>query len=135
MERMNGPSLISDEVVHAKTGKSSAEWHSILDAWGSRRKGNTLAARHLTQSYGLSPRWAQKVTIRYEWGRDLRTRSTGIGNRLSFGMDSSSLRFSERQLGRCTPPTHSSLTTLISPSILPSLMVRTPTVAGTPQEA
>ncbi|MBF8268023.1 MAG: hypothetical protein HW388_1531 [Dehalococcoidia bacterium] len=72
-EKQPGFRRIGDEAVQAKTGKGWEEWLAILDAWGMREKGHTLAARHLQHDHGLSPWWAQAVTIRYEWERGLRT--------------------------------------------------------------
>ncbi len=69
---MKGPRGISDEVVRARTGKGSDEWYRLLDEWGAADRGHTLTARHLAQEYGLSPWWAQCVTIRYEWEKGLR---------------------------------------------------------------
>ncbi len=43
----------------------------LLDEWGAREKGHTLAA-HLLREYGLSPWWAQAVTIRWEFEQGLR---------------------------------------------------------------
>lgn len=65
---------IREEVVAARTGKSSMAWYRILDRWGAANKGHTLTAKHLRQRYGLSDWWAQCVTIRYEWERGLRTK-------------------------------------------------------------
>ena len=73
VEKEAGFRNISDESVQAKTGKSSQEWYTILDKWGMKQKGHTLAAKHLQTQYRLSPWWAQCVTIRYEWERGLRT--------------------------------------------------------------
>ena len=64
---------IGDKAVRARTGKGWEEWISILDAWGMKEQGHTLTARHLQEKHGLSPWWAQAVTIRYEWERGLRT--------------------------------------------------------------
>ena len=64
---------IRDPVVQARTGRPSQEWYAVLDRWGMKEKGHTLTAKHLQQAYGLSPWWAQVVTIRYEWERGLRT--------------------------------------------------------------
>ncbi len=58
--------------MRERTGKSSAEWYRILDEWGAGEKGHTLAAKHLLSEHGLSPWWAQCVTIRWEWERGLR---------------------------------------------------------------
>ena len=67
-----GPRGFSDEVVKAKTGRTSAEWYARLDAWGAAAKGHTLTARHLRDVHGVSAWWAQAVTIRYEYERGLR---------------------------------------------------------------
>ena len=69
---MKGFRGISDDRVRERTGKCSEEWHRILDEWGAREKGHTLAAKHLLQEYGLSPWWSQAVTIRWEYERGLR---------------------------------------------------------------
>ncbi len=45
---------ISEERMRERTGRTSAEWYRILDEWGAREKGHTLAA-HLLREYGLSP--------------------------------------------------------------------------------
>lgn len=72
MTEEKGFRRISDEAVRAKTGKGWDEWFTILDKWGVKDKGHILAAKHLHELYGLSPWWAQAVTIRYEWERGLR---------------------------------------------------------------
>lgn len=73
-EKKAGFREIGDEVVKARTGKSSEEWYLILDEWGMKEKGHTLTAKHLGEKYGLSDLWAQCITIRYEWERGLRTK-------------------------------------------------------------
>ncbi len=64
---MKGFRGISEE----RTGRTSADWYRILDEWGAREKGHTLAA-HLLREYGLSSWWAQAVTIRWEYEGGLR---------------------------------------------------------------
>ena len=64
---------IGEEAVRAKTGKGWEEWYAILDACSAKEKGHTRTARHLLEEHGLSPWWAQAVTIRYEWERGLRS--------------------------------------------------------------
>lgn len=71
-EKKTGFRRISDEAVLAKTGKGWEEWLRILDEWGMEEKGHTLTAKHLQEEYGFGPWWAQAVTIRYEWERELR---------------------------------------------------------------
>jgi hypothetical protein len=67
-----GPRGISDERVVQQTGRSTADWEMILDAWDVRAHGHTATARYLREQHGLSGWWAQAVTIRYEYARDLR---------------------------------------------------------------
>lgn len=55
-----------------RTGRWTEEWDGILDEWGAREKGHTLAAKHLREEYGLSPWWAQCVVIRWEHAKGLR---------------------------------------------------------------
>ena len=62
----------SDEAVRAGTGKGWKRWFQILDAWGVKKHGHALTARHLREKYGLDAWWSQAVTIRYEWERGLR---------------------------------------------------------------
>jgi len=70
--RPAGPQGISDETVIAKTGKSTDEWHAILDDWAAPSKGHPAIARYLEHEHGLSGWWAQTVTVRYEYARGLR---------------------------------------------------------------
>ncbi len=71
-KRVHGVRAISDDVVKEKTGKSSKQWNSILDKWGSVKKGHTMTARHLRENYDLSPWWAQAITGRYEWEKGVK---------------------------------------------------------------
>ena len=43
-----------------------------MDKYDLKKKGHTLAAKHLREKHGLSDWWAQAVTIRYEWEKGLR---------------------------------------------------------------
>ena len=72
MATTKGPRAFSDQAVQAKTGRSSAEWSAILDAWGAAEKGHTKTTKHLREEYHVSDWWAQAVTIRYEYERGLR---------------------------------------------------------------
>ena len=63
---------ISDDAVLAKTNKVWVDWYRILNQFGLKEKGHTLAAKHLRDKHGLSDWWAQAVTIRYEWENGLR---------------------------------------------------------------
>jgi len=63
---------ISEESVRARTDRGWEEWFRILDEWGAPSKGHFESAKHLREDLGISPWWAQAVTIRYEWERGLR---------------------------------------------------------------
>ncbi len=67
-----GPQGFSDKTIIAKTGKTSDEWHAILDGWDAPAKGHPAIASYLEQEHGLSGWWAQSVTVRYEYARGLR---------------------------------------------------------------
>jgi uncharacterized protein YdeI (YjbR/CyaY-like superfamily) len=69
---LSGPRGIKEETIVAKTGKASNDWHALLDEWGAAAKGHTATARYLEESHHLSGWWAQTITVRYEWARDLR---------------------------------------------------------------
>ena len=64
---------ISDDAVKAKTGKTWAQWFTILDRLDVKTNGHRHAAMSLYDTYKLNPWWSQAVTIRYEWERGLRT--------------------------------------------------------------
>lgn len=59
----------SDDAAREKTGRGQQEWFPILDASGAGERGHTESARCLREEPGVSPWWAQAVTIRYEWVR------------------------------------------------------------------
>ena len=63
---------ISEDAVVAATGKGWGEWLRLLDEWSMKERGHTATAAWLHKSYGVSPWWAQVVTIRYEWERGWR---------------------------------------------------------------
>jgi hypothetical protein len=71
-EMKAGSRRISDQAVRAKTGKGWREWFAILDAIDVKEKGHTRTARYLAEQHGVSPWWAQTITIRYEWEKGLR---------------------------------------------------------------
>lgn len=74
--KVSGPRGISDERILEKTGRRSAEWYALLDAWDGPSKGHTAMARYLSEEHGVSGWWAQTVTNRYEWERGLRVEAT-----------------------------------------------------------
>jgi len=63
---------IREDTVRAKTGKGWEEWFAILDEWGAAEHGHTAAARYLRTELGVSPWWAQAITVRHEYARGLR---------------------------------------------------------------
>jgi len=65
---------ITEAAVLRATGKGWAHWLGILDRWGAAEKGHAAAARHMAERHGLSPWWAQTVTVRFEKERGLRVR-------------------------------------------------------------
>jgi uncharacterized protein YndB with AHSA1/START domain len=71
---------LPDATILAKTGKTRAEWHAILDEFECLRKGHQATARWLEDHHGVSPWWAQSLTIDYErahGGREVGRRSHG----------------------------------------------------------
>ena len=72
-EKLTGFRRISDAAVKKKTDMSWAEWFAELDEFcGTALWRHSAVAKHLEHYHGLSPWWAQAVTIRYEWERGLR---------------------------------------------------------------
>ena len=72
---------ISSEAVHAKTGKTWAEWFAILDRAGAQRWPHKEIAQHLHEKCGCPGWWSQMVTVGYEQERGLRVKNqscTGV---------------------------------------------------------
>ena len=69
---MAGERSISDGAVRERTGKTWKGWFGILDRWGARTKGHAATARYIEERHGVTPWWAQSVTVRYERERGLR---------------------------------------------------------------
>lgn len=65
----------SEDGCRARTGRSSAAWYEILDAFNARQKGHTRAAAHLHAEHGVPAWWAQAITVQY--ARDLGLRAYG----------------------------------------------------------
>lgn len=63
---------LADATLVEKTGRSWAEWVSLLDAWGAREREHRDIARHLAQEHGVAGWWAQTITVGYERARGLR---------------------------------------------------------------
>lgn len=63
---------LADETIKSKARKISREWYKIIDKFGS--KNHTEIARFLRDKHQVNPWWAQVITNRYEWERELRTK-------------------------------------------------------------
>lgn len=63
---------LKEETIKSKTGRSSAQWYSILDNYREGNKDHTLMAKYLREKFKVNPWWAQIITNRYEWKRGLR---------------------------------------------------------------
>jgi len=63
---------MSDEAVAARTGKTWEQWVQALDARDAASQPHRDIAQHLGDDLGLSPWWAQTVTVGYERIKGLR---------------------------------------------------------------
>lgn len=65
--------LVSDAKVEAATGRGREHWFALLDEAGAERDGwtHTRMAQALVDA-GVSPWWAQGITVAYEQARGLR---------------------------------------------------------------
>lgn len=63
---------VSDEALSEATGRTRAEWFSILDQWGAREQEHGPTAAWLVDEHSVDHWWAQTVTIDYERARGLR---------------------------------------------------------------
>jgi uncharacterized protein YndB with AHSA1/START domain len=57
---------VSEEAVRRATGRGWDHWFGVLDRFGALEKGHAETARFLGAKQGLSPWWAQTVTIGHE---------------------------------------------------------------------
>jgi hypothetical protein len=58
-----------------KTRHGWSHWFSTLDAFDTRAKGHTAAARHLAEDHGVPGWYAQLITVEYERARGLRAQN------------------------------------------------------------
>lgn len=63
---------ISDEAVRERTGKTWAEWFSILDGASAATMNHDEIAALLKERKGLDGWWSQMVAVHYERARGLR---------------------------------------------------------------
>lgn len=64
---------IGDEAVQAKTGRTWAEWFSLLDKAGAKQMGHKAIVAHLGDRHrNLNGWWRQMITVAYERARGKR---------------------------------------------------------------
>lgn len=56
---------VSDEQVIEKTGKKSAEWMQILDAYQAMEKKSNDVVAYLQKKYNVPRYWARTLTTMY----------------------------------------------------------------------
>jgi hypothetical protein len=66
--------LMSDEAMVRGSGRSHAEWFTLLDAWGATTLGHTEIAAWLRTEHGVDGWWTQSITVDYERARGMRGR-------------------------------------------------------------
>jgi hypothetical protein len=66
------PINTSVEMFLRNTGKTSAEWFALLDAWGGADRKHPEIARWLSQEHAVPGWWAQNITVAYEQARGKR---------------------------------------------------------------
>lgn len=70
---------MSDDAVHAKTGRTWTQWVKTLDAIDAHTLSHREIAAHVHDEFGLTGWWSQSVTVGYERIRGRRA----IGQRSS----------------------------------------------------
>lgn len=70
-EQSRSPLAIPDEVIQFETGRATEDWTILLDASDARAFSHAQLIEHLETIYGLDPRWASTVAIRYEVACDI----------------------------------------------------------------
>jgi len=68
----SGLAGVGDEAVKEATGKSWAQWCSLLDRKGAKEMTHKEIAALLADELGVKPWWSQMVTVGYEQSRGLR---------------------------------------------------------------
>ncbi|NRD27027.1 hypothetical protein [Frigoribacterium sp. VKM Ac-2836] len=64
-----GEPRLSDARLGSGTGRSAAEWFTLLDAAGATRLSHEQIARLLVDEFEVVPWWAEGITVRYEQER------------------------------------------------------------------
>jgi hypothetical protein len=62
----------SDEAVKSKTGRSWAEWYSILDKAGARKMKHSESARFLCEKHKVPMWWCATISNQYQQKHGLR---------------------------------------------------------------
>lgn len=65
---------VSSAAVREATGKTPAQWHTLLDKAGAVRKSHRENAEWLHARHQLPGWWAQMITVGYEQARGLRAK-------------------------------------------------------------
>ena len=63
---------MSDDAVHAKTGKNWKQWFAVLDKAGAKKMSHQEIVKYLNEKHGVGPWWQQMVAVTYEQARGLR---------------------------------------------------------------
>ena len=63
---------VSEEAVKSRTGKTSAQWFSLLDKAGARTMTHTAIAEYLYTKHKCPGWWNQMVAVSYERERGMR---------------------------------------------------------------
>jgi hypothetical protein len=77
---------ISDAAVEKATGHDWAHWMGVLENWGAKKRPHKQIAAYLQEEHGLSPWWAQTVTVEYEKDRGLRKTGQVAGGGYQVGV-------------------------------------------------
>ncbi|MFN2488191.1 MAG: hypothetical protein ABR529_00300 [Actinomycetota bacterium] len=64
--------MAKDETVKKATGRTQAQWYTLLDKWGAPGRPYREIAKYLTDIHGVSRWWAQKLIVEYEQDRGVR---------------------------------------------------------------
>jgi len=72
--KSDAPAGISSAAVKKATGKTWAQWLSLLDKSGAQKKSHREIAEWIHERHGLPGWWAQMVTVGFEQARGLRAR-------------------------------------------------------------
>jgi hypothetical protein len=60
-----GESSHAEELVVAKTGKTTVHWAKVLGRFGAASKPTAAAVDHLQEKHGVSRAWARTIVTEY----------------------------------------------------------------------